>query len=162
MFQKIRTNRLQTKCQCRRSIHDDVDPQKFECGKRCTETGKNRTDNNYYRRNINGQLELNETFEILIDSTSPLHRFDDCGERIIQKYHITGFLCGICSGDTHGNADIYNCCRRSTKNRDLFAKFIKFFLQRSRCFFNRRKFLCDLAKLCIVSYTGNQHLSISC
>ena len=52
------------------------------------------------------QLELNKTFEILIDSTSPLHRFDDCGERIIQKYHITGFLCNICSGDTHGNADI--------------------------------------------------------
>ncbi len=106
MLEKIRTNRFESQGQGRRSVHDDVDPQKLQRREGCLEPCQNGGNHDHNRRNIHRQLELDETLEVLINTAAPLHGLHDGGEGIVQQHHVAGFLSHVRSSDAHGDAHV--------------------------------------------------------
>ena len=103
---KIVSNRLHTERQRGWAIHDDVDPQQLQCGERRGQTTEQRGEYHDHRRQVHGELELDESLEILVNATAPVHGLDNGGKGIVQHHDIAGFLGHLGAGDAHGDAHV--------------------------------------------------------
>lgn len=55
---------------------------------------------------VDRQLELEETLDVIVNVTSPLGSLDDGNEVIVLDEDISGFLAGFSTGNTHSESDI--------------------------------------------------------
>ena len=90
----------------RQAVCQKIDKQQmYRCKrnrKSCYRRAKNRQDCS----EVSGQQKLDCVLNIPIDVTAIFHRLYNCCEVIIGKHHRCGILGNLCSGDSHGNANV--------------------------------------------------------
>lgn len=87
-------------------IHDEVDPEELDGGERGLTEDAGGGEGDDEGDDVDGELELEELTDGVVDVSAPHDGLDDGGEVIIHQDDIGGVLGDGGTGDTHGEADV--------------------------------------------------------
>ena len=91
----------------RERVHDDVDPQQLQHRER----GLHAEDQNAQERDrqstdIDRQLELDESLDVLVQRAAPLDRMENGRERIVEQHDLARLLGDFRAGNAHSQPDV--------------------------------------------------------
>lgn len=87
-------------------VHDHVDPEELNSLQRGLLEQDSTDDGEDQGVHIDGQLELEETLDVIIDISTPRASFDDRSETIINNDNVSSLLAHSSTSLTHTEADI--------------------------------------------------------
>lgn len=89
-------------------VHDDVDPQQLHGGEcrslRIRRHSSDKSDND--GGDVDGDLELQELLDGVVDASAPHDGADDRGEVVVHEDDVRRFLRDFRSSNTHGEPDV--------------------------------------------------------
>jgi len=88
------------------SVHDQVDPEHLCGGERGFVEDASTCEDDEHGDDVNGQLELKELADVVIDVTAVPDSGQDRAEVVIKERDVTSALGDIGAGNAHGKADI--------------------------------------------------------
>ena len=105
-FQKLGLGQLGGEGQRGKRIHNHVDPEELNRlqGRLFHEDGADHSED--HGVDVDSELELQETLDVVVDVSSPLGSFHDRGETVVHDDDIGGHLADIGSCHAHTEANI--------------------------------------------------------
>ncbi|MPN12601.1 hypothetical protein SDC9_159919 [bioreactor metagenome] len=134
-------NRLQAKGECGRAVHDNVDPQQLQRGKRRFQAQQDGGQNHNDRGHVDRKLKADKPLKVLVNAAPPLDGVDDGGKGIVEQNNVAGFFGNLCAGNTHSNTYVSVFQRRrvvDTVSRDSHH-ITHVFEQLNHTHFDRRR-----------------------
>jgi len=104
--QEIGLRELSGECKGSQRVHNHVDPEELDGLQRRLLKQDGTDDGEDKGVDVDGQLELQETLDVVIDISSPLSSLDDGSETVIGDDDIGSSLAYISSSHTHAKTDI--------------------------------------------------------
>lgn len=84
---------LGSECESSKGIHDQIDPQKLTCSERRFSENRSSDSNGQDNSQVDSNLELKESANIVIDISTPLNSLNSSVEVILNKNNISNLLC---------------------------------------------------------------------
>ena len=104
---------LQSQRDSRKAVCQKIDKQQVYRCERYRQTGQGSIEYGQDTCKVSGKKELDRALDILIYIPSVFYSFYNSCKVIIGKYHGSSVFGHLCSGNTHGNADVCLFQRRS-------------------------------------------------
>ena len=105
-LEEVRLGELSGESQRGQRIHDHVDPEKLNGLQRGLFQENGTDDGENQRVDVDGELELQETLDVIVNVSSPRGSLDHRSETVVHNDDIGGSLAHISSSHTHAEADI--------------------------------------------------------
>ncbi len=105
-FEELWARQLGSKGKRSKGIHDHVNPKELNSLKGRLFEEDSTNDSEKKSANVDSQLELQETLDVVVDVTTPGASLDNGGEGVIGNDDVSSSLTHISSGDTHSESDI--------------------------------------------------------
>mmetsp|Transcript_31445 Transcript_31445/g.70736 ORF Transcript_31445/g.70736 Transcript_31445/m.70736 type:complete len:393 (-) Transcript_31445:1730-2908(-) len=93
-------------------VHDKVDPQQLDDRDRALRQRCSSDRREDAGDDVDGELELEELADVVVDAASPLHRRDDGLEVVVEDHNVCRLLRHLRPVDEHGEPDVRLLQRR--------------------------------------------------
>jgi len=98
--------RLSSKGESGEGVHDQVNPKHLRRGERGLREDASTSENNEHGDDVDGQLELEELADVIVNVAAIPDGSQDGAEVVIKKLNVASTLGDISTGNAHGEADI--------------------------------------------------------
>ena len=92
-------------CERCERVHDEVDPEHLRDGEGRLQAHERACEHEQACRNVDRELEKQESLDVDEQRPSPLHRLDDAGERVVEDGDVA-CLFGHVGSRSHGESDV--------------------------------------------------------
>mmetsp|Transcript_58738 Transcript_58738/g.155401 ORF Transcript_58738/g.155401 Transcript_58738/m.155401 type:complete len:581 (+) Transcript_58738:1055-2797(+) len=87
-------------------VHDEVDPEQVDGAQRGAEARDGAHEAEDQGAHVDGELELQEAADVVVNGPAPQHRLDDGGEVVVHDDDVRGLLRHGGARDAHGQAHV--------------------------------------------------------
>jgi hypothetical protein len=102
----FRICRLNTQALCRRSVHNNIDPQDLHRVERVGRVHQRGERDQRERGNARAHLEADKVPDVVENGLALLHSGQDGGEVVVEQDDVAGLFADVGAGQAHGDADV--------------------------------------------------------